>query len=80
MWAEARSLAVGFMVAIDDACAQHRIDCPGGHAILDSKHRLLWDANHIRVESATAPEPEALAHAADQHLGGERFRMITLLY
>jgi GNAT superfamily N-acetyltransferase len=80
MWGDARALAIGFMCTIDDACAQHRIPCAGGHAILDSKHRLLWDANYIRVEHAEPPDARMLAAAADKHLGGERFRMIKLLH
>jgi GNAT superfamily N-acetyltransferase len=80
MWVEARGLAVAFLCTIEDACAQHRIPCPGGHAIIDSRHRLLWDANHIRVESPLAADAAALADAADHHLGGESFRMIELLH
>jgi GNAT superfamily N-acetyltransferase len=80
MWVEGRGLAIGFLCAIEDACAEHRIPCPGGHAIIDSHHRLLWDANHIRVETPLAPDASALADAADQHLGGEDFRVIELLH
>ncbi|HUB77108.1 MAG TPA: GNAT family N-acetyltransferase [Solirubrobacteraceae bacterium] len=77
---EARALAVGLLCEIEDACAQHRISCHGGHAILDSRHRLLWDANHVRVERSTDLDPNLLIDAAEQHLGGERFRMITALH
>lgn len=65
---------------VEDICAQHRLPCPGGHAIIDSHHPHLWDANHLRVESVEAPNPRALLAAAEQHLGGKNFRMITLLY
>lgn len=76
----ARREAIAFLCAIENACAEHRIPCPGGHALLDSHHRLLWDANHLRVETLVAPNAEQLADAADLHLGAQQFRMITLLH
>ncbi|MGA2470141.1 MAG: GNAT family N-acetyltransferase [Solirubrobacteraceae bacterium] len=79
MHAAERARAIEFICMVEDVCAEHRLPCPGGHAILDSHHPHLWDANHLRVESPQAPDAEALATAAEQHLGGKNFRMLTFL-
>lgn len=80
MWNESTALLTSFLCAIEDACAEHRIPCPGGHAIVDSHRPLLWDANHLRVETPQAPDGERLADAADRHLGAGSFRVINVLH
>jgi ribosomal protein S18 acetylase RimI-like enzyme len=79
MTAAARSRAVAFVRALQDACAQRIVPVPGGHALLDDRHPDLWDANHLRVETAAPPDPDALADAAERLLGGVAFRAITAL-
>ena len=76
---EARLRAIDFVTALDDACAQSRPPCPGGHVLLDSRHPVLWSANHVRVERAPAPAAAALDDAAATHLDALGFRMITVL-
>ncbi|HUB76933.1 MAG TPA: GNAT family N-acetyltransferase [Solirubrobacteraceae bacterium] len=71
--------AVRFLCAVEDACAEHRIPCRGGHAIIDSHRRRLWNANQIRIENPEPLDPAEVTCAADQHLAAERFRLITLL-
>jgi GNAT superfamily N-acetyltransferase len=74
----ARVRAIAFLVAIDDGCAESLAACPGGHAVLDGRHPALWSANHLRVETLDAPDPAALAAAAEEHLGALAFRMIAV--
>jgi GNAT superfamily N-acetyltransferase len=76
----ARDRAVGFIKALQDACAQRIVPAPGGHALLDDPHRDLWDANHLRVETLEPPDPGALADAAEELLGDLAFRAITVLH
>jgi len=75
-----RGRAIGFLSAIEDACAEQILPCPGGHAILDPRHAGLWDANLLRVETAVAPDGAALIAAAETLLGALGFRMITVLH
>jgi GNAT superfamily N-acetyltransferase len=79
MGADARRRAIDFMTAIDDACAEAIKPCPGGRAVLDSRHPAVWSANHIRVDAAQAPAAVALDAAAAMHLGELGFRMIVVL-
>jgi GNAT superfamily N-acetyltransferase len=79
MLALTTTMALGFLCAIEDACAEQRIALRGGCALLDSHRRRLWDANQIRVEDPGATAAHLLAEDADHHLGAERFRVITLL-
>jgi ribosomal protein S18 acetylase RimI-like enzyme len=79
MGTEARDRAIDFMRAIDDACAESLPACPGGRLLLDSRHALLWSANHLRVEAAPAPEAAQLDAAAAAHLDALGFRMIVVL-
>jgi GNAT superfamily N-acetyltransferase len=71
-----RAAALAFLRSLDDACAERVVPIPGGHAVLDGRHPLLWDANHLRVETSEAPDAEALAAAAERHLGALGFRAI----
>ena len=75
----ARARAIAFLAAIDDGCAESLPACPGGHAVLDGRHPALWSANHLRVRTPVAPDPAALAAAAEEHLGALGFRMIAVL-
>jgi GNAT superfamily N-acetyltransferase len=75
-----RATAIGFMRALEGACAERVLDCPGGHALLDSRYPRLWDANRVRVEDGVAPDVDRLVAAAEEHLGGLDFRMITALH
>jgi GNAT superfamily N-acetyltransferase len=76
--AEGRAAALAFMRSLDDACAAWLVPIPGGHAVLDARHPLLWDANHLRVEAPEAPDAEVLAAAADRHLEALGFRAIVV--
>ena len=75
-----RAKAVAFMRALEGACAERVVACPGGHALLDSRHSRLWDANRVRVEDGVAPDADQLVAAAEEHLGALEFRMITALH
>jgi GNAT superfamily N-acetyltransferase len=75
---EARKRALALLAAVDDGCATQRIPCPGGQAILDDRHPLLWSANHLRVELPAAPDPAGLDAAAARHLDAFGFRMIVV--
>jgi GNAT superfamily N-acetyltransferase len=77
--ADGRAAALAFMRALGDACAERVVPIPGGHAVLDARHPLLWDANHLRVETSEAPDAAALAAAADRQLGGLGFRAVVVL-
>jgi GNAT superfamily N-acetyltransferase len=77
--ADARAAALAFLRSLDDACAERLVPIPGGHAVLDARHPLLWDANHLRVETSEAPDAAALAAAADRHLGPLGFRALVVL-
>jgi GNAT superfamily N-acetyltransferase len=74
-----RDRAIAFLAAVEDACAEVVLPCPGGHAVLDSRHPLLWSANHLRVEADAIPPAGALDAAAAHHLDRLAFRMITVL-
>jgi ribosomal protein S18 acetylase RimI-like enzyme len=76
---QGRARAIDFLCAIEDACAERVVPCPGGHAILDSRHPRLWGANRLRLETAVAPDADLLAAAAEEHLAGLDFRMIAAL-
>lgn len=77
---DARAAAVAFLRVVEDACAERVVPAPGGHAVLDARHPALWDANHLRVEHASPPDPEAVAAAADRHLGALAFRAVHVLH
>jgi ribosomal protein S18 acetylase RimI-like enzyme len=77
---EARAAAVAFLCAVEDACAGDVVPMPGGHAVCDARHPALWDANHLRVETAPPPDAEALVAAAEHHLGTLPFRAIHVLH
>ena len=76
--ANGRAAALAFLRSLDDACAERLVPTPGGHAVLDTRHPLLWDANHLRVETSEAPDAAALAASADRHLGALSFRAIVV--
>jgi GNAT superfamily N-acetyltransferase len=78
MQAQARRRAIAFMTAIDDACAEATVACPGGTVVLDSRHPALWSANHVRVDAARAPDATALDATAAAHLDELGFRMIVV--
>jgi GNAT superfamily N-acetyltransferase len=75
--ARARARAIRFLCATEDACAERIVAFPGGQAILDSRYPRLWSANRVRVEDGASPDAEALAAAAEEHLGALDFRMIA---
>ena len=77
--ADGRAAALAFLTSLDDACAERLVPIPGGRAVLDARHPLLWDANHLRVETSEAPDAAALVTAADRHLGALGFRAIVVL-
>ncbi len=77
--ADGRAAALAFLTSLDDACAERLEPTPGGRAVLDARHPLLWDANHLRVEASEAPDAAALVTAADRHLGALGFRAIVVL-
>jgi ribosomal protein S18 acetylase RimI-like enzyme len=77
--ADGRAAALAFLRSLDDACAERLVPIPGGHAVLDARHPLLWDANHLRVEASEAPDGAALVAEADRHLGALGFRAILVL-
>ena len=74
-----RAAAVAFLTALDDACAERLVPIPGGHAVVDSRHARLWDANHLRVEAAEPPDADALLAAAERHQAQLGFRAIHVL-
>ncbi len=76
---DGRARAVAFLRAVDDACAERLVPTPGGHAVLDSRHAQLWDANHLRVEASAAPDADALVAAAELHVGVFAFQAINVL-
>jgi ribosomal protein S18 acetylase RimI-like enzyme len=76
--ADAADRAISFLRAVDDACAEAIVDAPGGHAIIDSRHPGLWDANHLRVDAATAPPAQELHAAALHHFEGTGVQLITV--
>jgi ribosomal protein S18 acetylase RimI-like enzyme len=78
--ADARAAAIAFLRAVEDACAERLLPTPGGRAVLDRRHPALWDANHLRVETARSPDPSALVAAAERHLGTLAFRAIHVLH
>lgn len=77
--ADGRAAALAFLQSLDDACAERLVPIPGGHAVLDARHPALWDANHLRVESA-APSSEELLAAAERHQSALVFRAIHVLH
>jgi ribosomal protein S18 acetylase RimI-like enzyme len=76
---DARTTAIVFLREVEDACAERIVLAPGGHAVLDARHPALWDANHLRVESAAASPQELLA-AAERHQSALAFRAIHVLH
>jgi GNAT superfamily N-acetyltransferase len=79
MDAVARGRATDFVTALDDACAETVTACPGGHALLDTRHSALWSANHLRVETPDPPAAAGLDEAAGGLFDALGFRMITVL-
>jgi ribosomal protein S18 acetylase RimI-like enzyme len=77
--AEARARAIAFLSLVDDGCAEMIVGCPGGHAIVDTRHPALWSANHLRVDAVEPPDAAALHAAAMSHFSGLGFEMITIL-
>lgn len=73
-----RATAIAFLSAVDDGCAERVVACPGGSAILDSRHPALWSANHLRLEAVAPPAPDVLHAAALAHFGGLGFQMIVV--
>jgi GNAT superfamily N-acetyltransferase len=78
--AAGRARALAFLTALQDACAEQVLPAPGGHALIDRRHALLWDANHLRVEATEPPAVPALLAAAERHLVASPFRAVTLLH
>jgi GNAT superfamily N-acetyltransferase len=68
-----------FLQSLDDACAERLVPIPGGHAVLDARHPLLWDANHLRVEKSQVPDAAELVAAAERHLAAVDFRALVVL-
>jgi len=73
-----RGRVLAFMAAIEDACAERIVPVPGGDALLDARHPLLWDANRVRVEAAQPPDAEALVAAAERYYAALPFRAIDV--